>query len=189
MTIEELSARLESVEGDNRRMRRWGGALVVVLAAVAVMGQAFPGQTVTAKQLEIRDDSGNLRAALGIGENGAGNLWLYDSSDILRSQVGLSPVGESGLWLHDSDGMVRIQLVRTPATEFTGSQSELKLDDANGTCFLDGATLGASLSLRSSGGDEVFAFADPVHGLPALQMTDWRGKVRFLKRFKAPLPR
>ncbi len=140
MTIEDLSARLEKVERANRSMKRWGGGLLTLLVAGVAMAASFPGETVTAKRFEVRDDANNLRAVLGLGSNGTGNLWLYDNSGNLVSQLGTTSSGTPGLWMTDSSGVERLRLL------VTASNSSLRLFSSNGEQAAYLATQGGAYS-------------------------------------------
>ena len=59
-----LHDRLLALEHQNRRFKRFGAALLVVLALVVVMGQAAPKKTIEANEFTLKDESGNIRARL-----------------------------------------------------------------------------------------------------------------------------
>jgi len=111
MTIEDLSARLEKVERANRSMKRWGGGLLTLLVAGVAMAASFAGETVTAKAFEVRDDSGNVRAILGVDSEDRGGLWLYDDGGTLTGYFGSTQSGNAAMQLQDSGGSVRLRLL------------------------------------------------------------------------------
>ena len=76
---EALERRLEQLERDNRRLRRYTTTMLVVVAMVLGLGTALiwysvrsglPGSplTVSARQFVLRDSDGTMRGAWGLGE-------------------------------------------------------------------------------------------------------------------------
>jgi hypothetical protein len=76
---DRLVDRLVILEKQNRRFKQLGAALLVLLASLAVMGQAPSKKVVEANEFVLRDDAGKVRAKLLIDqpfEKSA--LLLYD---------------------------------------------------------------------------------------------------------------
>jgi hypothetical protein len=78
----------------------------------AVMGEPedkLPVEVLRAKRLEIVDDEGKFRAALGTDEKGIASLSLFDASGRLRSSLDAEeiPGHLSGLALYDTNGNLR----------------------------------------------------------------------------------
>jgi hypothetical protein len=80
-----LESRLSKIEQDNRRLKLTVGALLLVMAAVPLIGAVMPEQIpelITARRFEVIDENGTIRAVMnpeGIGysdENGTGRAEL-----------------------------------------------------------------------------------------------------------------
>ena len=71
-----------------------------------------PAEVLRAKRLEIVDDEGKVRAALGTDEKGVASLSIFDSSGRLRVTVDASAAPEKGggLSIHDTNGAVHVGL-------------------------------------------------------------------------------
>jgi hypothetical protein len=105
--------RLEQVERDNRRLRRNGVTMLVVLAMVLGLGAALvyysggmglPGapETVAATQFMLRDGKGVTRGAWGMTEDGSVRLVLSDASGRQRVRLSLLEDGSAGLSFADT---------------------------------------------------------------------------------------
>ncbi len=104
--------RLESVERENRRLKRAGVAALAVGAAVVLMGQAVPSQVaklVEAEQFVLRDRSGKARAWLNVAD-GAVNLALADKNERSRTLLYVMADGTNGLILATEDGKTRVEM-------------------------------------------------------------------------------
>ena len=88
--------RLEQLERDNRRLRRYTTLMLVVVAMVLGLGTALlwysvrsglPGspQTVSARQFVLRDGQGRVRGAWGLDDSGAVRLTLSDEGERQRN--------------------------------------------------------------------------------------------------------
>jgi hypothetical protein len=108
-----IAHRLDELERDNRRLRRYATSMLVIVAMVLGLGAALiwysvrsglPGSplTVSARQFVLRDASGNVRAALGLGEDSAVRLVLNDSNERQRVRLSLLGDGSAGLSFADS---------------------------------------------------------------------------------------
>jgi hypothetical protein len=105
--------RLDQLERDNRRLRRYVTAMLVVIAMVLGLGASLiwyssrsglPGspQTVAARQFVLRDANGKVRGALGLGDDGAVRLVLSDPNERQRVRLSLLEDGSAGLSFADS---------------------------------------------------------------------------------------
>jgi len=134
----DLSNRLGRLERQNRRMKLWGGALLVLwLAALAGLGslahrarprpgpvatealaiksqagnlQAWLGTRAGVPSLEFYDREGKVRTVLGLGQDGAPRLTLFDGQQRPRAELALGPGEEAGLSLVDQAGLLRAAL-------------------------------------------------------------------------------
>jgi len=100
--------RLEQLERDNRRLRRYTTTMLVVMAMVLGLGAALiwysvrsglPGSPliVSARQFVLRDNEGTTRGAWGLGEDGAVRLVLNDGEGRQRVRLSLLRDGSAGL--------------------------------------------------------------------------------------------
>jgi hypothetical protein len=105
--------RLEQLERDNRRLRRYTTTMLIVTAMVLGLGAALiwysvrsglPGSplTVSARQFVLRDSDGALRGAWGLGDDGAVRLVLNDREGRQRVRLSLLRDGSAGLSFADS---------------------------------------------------------------------------------------
>ena len=105
--------RLEQLERDNRRLRRFTTMTLVVTATVLGLGAALiwysvrsglPGSplTVSARQFLLRDTKGTIRGVWGLGEDGAVRLVLSDGGGRQRVRLSLLQDGSAGLSFADS---------------------------------------------------------------------------------------
>lgn len=105
--------RLDQLERDNRRLRRYTTTMLVVVAMVLGLGTALvwysvrsglPGSpvTVSARQFVLRDSDGNVRGVWGLDDSGAVRLSLSDAGERQRVRLSLLRDGSAGLSLADS---------------------------------------------------------------------------------------
>ena len=72
--------RLEKLERQNRRMKQAGAAVLVLAAAVLLMGQASPNRTVEANRFVLTDRSGNEQGVLMLKPSGPSFMLLDPNS-------------------------------------------------------------------------------------------------------------
>ena len=105
--------RLDQLERDNRRLRRYTTTMLLVVAMVLGLGAALiwfsvrsglPGSplTVSARQFVLRDTDGTLRGTWGLGDDGAVRLVLSDGDGRQRVRLSLLQDGSAGLSFADS---------------------------------------------------------------------------------------
>ena len=92
-----VDARLDKLEQDNRRLKLTVGALLLVLAAVPLIGAVMPEQVlnvVQARRVEVVDENGNLRTLMDgktiayLDENRVTRAQLYAAGFFLRDENG-----------------------------------------------------------------------------------------------------
>ncbi len=108
-TMETLARRLDRVERETRWLKQAGVAIIAVIAAVVLMGQATRNKTVKAEKFVVVDSSGNSRAVL---ENvvGQGASLVFRGTDGME-QIALQSFGDSrGFTLSDKSGNGRAAL-------------------------------------------------------------------------------
>jgi hypothetical protein len=101
--LRTIRERLGRVEKENRQLKRIGLALLSLVAAGLVMGQARPTPTLEATAFVVKDDRGVVRAKLFVDPVGqAPSLLLYDSAGVARLRLMQSGKGNSaGLILYN----------------------------------------------------------------------------------------
>ena len=98
-----LESRVSKVEQDNRRLKLTVGALLLVLAAVPLVGAVMPEQiqdTVQARAFVVHDENGTMRAMMH-----PTGIRYYDENGNYR--VGIS---DPGIFYLDENGNTRAQI-------------------------------------------------------------------------------
>ena len=81
MTEMELVQRLERLERDNRRLKRLGAAALTMAAALGAIYATRPApEKVTAREFDLVDSSGALRAQVGTTRDGGSQIILSAGS-------------------------------------------------------------------------------------------------------------
>ena len=102
-----ITARLDKVERENRRLKRAGTAGLVIAACIVVMGQAKPlPDVIEARSFVVKDSDGRPRIELGFRDNSSG-IMLKDSAGTTIVEMAL---------LHDA----------IPIVAFSDSQGKTK---------------------------------------------------------------
>jgi hypothetical protein len=112
ITVDILN-RLDELERDNRRLRRYSATMLLVVAMVLGLGAALvfysgraglPGSpnSISARQYTLRDSKGVTRGAWGLGEDGAVRFVLSDAGGRQRVRLSLLEDGSAGLSFADS---------------------------------------------------------------------------------------
>jgi hypothetical protein len=146
---DEVNARLERLESENRRLRCWLGAVAVgaIVPILLAASHEKGGKTVEATKIVLKDATGKVRAELGT-----------------------QPDGSAALALLDEEGATVVKLSgqnTAPILEMAGG--------AGGSVWLTSSTTGASLSLAKGNGE--LALATNASGQPSIKMQDRDGKV------------
>ena len=116
-----LMRRVERVERENQRLRRFVMMLAAGLAIVLALSAAmlvfsiggFPGrvaEVVEAKRFVLRDESGLARGAFELTADGGSELVLRDRDARERVRLALLPNGSPGLTFADREGRARAVL-------------------------------------------------------------------------------
>ena len=112
----ELRSRIEKLERENRLMKRFGGALLFVLAGVLLVAAAAPagkGKTVKASAFEVVDAEGKTRARLGMTDTGGVGLRLLNKQGTRRLQAEMEPSGAVGFTCFSNAGKPAVLLIRS----------------------------------------------------------------------------
>jgi len=151
-----LADRVDRLEAENRRLRRWGGAALVLALAVAALGQSAPhGTTVEAQQFVLKDAAGKVRVVQGMIE-GASDLSFFDEKGRNRLSLQVMPDGTPRVSLRHADMKSGAKVLL-----LENGQTALQFFDATGQ-----PRLVASLA---------------ADGAPFLQLRDETGKPLFQK--------
>jgi len=81
MDIQDVSARLERLETENRRMKKLGLVVLIFASVFFVSGQAKTNKVVEANEFRLLDIDGRIRAKLMTNDIGQTSLTLTDSTD------------------------------------------------------------------------------------------------------------
>jgi hypothetical protein len=119
-----LLDRIDRIERENRRLRRFGittllGMAIMLGITLAVFiysgsfGVGVP-ENIAARQFTIRDGKGTSRGSWGVAEDGTVRFLLSDLSGRPRVRVSLLPDGSSGVSLADSGDRKLIVLGALP---------------------------------------------------------------------------
>ena len=120
-----LLRRVEHIERENQRLRRFMMMLAAGLAIVLALSAAmlvfsiagFPGgvaEVVEAERFVLRDQSGLARGSLELTEEGGTELVLRDRDARERVRLALLPNGSPGLTFADREGRARAVLGLLP---------------------------------------------------------------------------
>lgn len=145
--FEDVEVRLLRLEGQIRRIKRVGGVVLAIAAAILVMGQTPSKKIVEANEFVLRDESGNIRARLFMTAKSATTGKELLGIDDLRP-VTIPP--EPTLALYDDKEQVKAM--------FNGGN--ISFLDSQG--HLSGELMGGILSLAGNG-DSSFALLTPYN--------------------------
>lgn len=114
-----LSARMERIERQNRRLRWALGGLVVISAAGGVSLSGFDvvsqGRTVSAERFELRRANGTLAGVFGTTATGAVSLVLIDGQKRVRATIGVNDQNNPAIVLISPGGQQRVTLADSPS--------------------------------------------------------------------------
>jgi hypothetical protein len=174
--LERIISRLERVETENRRLKRVGLSVLVVVGPFLFMGQTRTPKTVEAAQFIVKDTSGKVRGALGTFE-GLTQLSLYGPEGAQGTHssapsvlVGNGPQGPY-LTFTDANGKTRLNLIMendAPGLVLYNRSAE-EVASINASGDVGDLHLG-----RVNGSEHLEATVVPDHG-PYLVLTDEAG--------------
>jgi len=115
-SLDLLSDAVRRLERENLRLKRIGITLLVVIAAILVMGQSPSTRTVEAESFILKGSDGNVRARLGT-KDGSTEFVFYNDAGQSRVAIKSDADGE-GLEMRDDSGellaTVGVALQKTP---------------------------------------------------------------------------
>lgn len=122
----QLVRRIESIEKENRRLKRLSQMTLVVTAVLLGIGAALvwtaarhgmPGfvpQVVESREFVLRDREGHVRGVWGQDEQGSIRFVLQEAGSQTSIKLNLLPDGSSGLTFADSTGNARLIVAVLP---------------------------------------------------------------------------
>lgn len=148
--------RLTRLECDNRRIKRYGALVVLLMAAVALIGQVSKDRVVQAQQFILLDATGTVRAGLD-ATDGYPALRLTDRNGKTRASLAVledgTPVlalidagGLAGAWLHAKEGAPILQLQDSSGTK---AEVGLHADGTPGLTLSERGQKRAALSIHN----------------------------------------
>ena len=165
--MDSLAQRIELLEQQNQRLKRAVAAIIIVIGAVVLMGQAVPKTaTVEAQKFVLKDKHGKLRAVLGEGADNEIGLIVYDGKQRPRATVAMDDNDLPMMRLLDDGGRERVVLDTTAGMRVEGHGPRVILGVQFGnepTLQLidkDGWTR-ATLTLTNTGTTPILKFLDP----------------------------
>ena len=176
-----LIQRIDTLEADNRKLRRHGTVLLIVTAALLGVGAALvvtaarrgmPGfvpDVVEAHEFVLRDKQGRVRGAWGQDDQGAIRLVLQDHRNRTSIKLNLLDDGSSGLTFSDSVGTARMVLAVLP-----DQTVNVVLGDNRGvarTVLGLNADGGSTLVFADGGGTTKSGIGVDARGRPMLSMS------------------
>ena len=106
--IQTLTARLEQLEVQNRRLKRWGLVAGGALCTLAMFGAAAPlCDIVTGERLVIRDSSGRARVGIDAYHTETPGLTMHDKSGRERAKLSIDEKGDATLSFTDEKGAAK----------------------------------------------------------------------------------
>ncbi len=104
--VQSVNDRLERLEKENRRLKKWGGIAAGAFVALGLFGFAGPVvcDIVTGERLVIRDGAGRQRAGFDAYHNEAPGLTLHDANGRQRAKLSLDAKGDVSLSFTDEKG-------------------------------------------------------------------------------------
>jgi hypothetical protein len=127
--IQAVVGRLEHVERENHRLKRWGAVALIGIVAMVLMGQAVPGsRTVEAEQFVLKDASGKTRGTMATRADGTPRLEFLEEDGKPRVVLAVWPNGSASLGLSEKERMGGAMLATLP-----DGSTMLRLYDKNAT--------------------------------------------------------
>ena len=77
---QDLARRMEKLEQENRRLKRWGGAAIAVVGVIGLTSMALPSvcKTVWAERFVLKDSAGSGRMTIDAYRSGAPVITAQD---------------------------------------------------------------------------------------------------------------
>jgi hypothetical protein len=158
-----IAALIAGALGGAASARMWPAA-----AAAAAADQQLL-TSISAKQFEVMDEQGNVRAKLNVSGEGMSHLGLYDQQGVERAALVVTRDGATMVALSGDDGKPRLALnvaTRDGPAAFAllnpdgSSAAELAMDKDKRSLTLAGAKGDARVRLQTAGGESALTIYD-----------------------------
>ncbi len=173
-TIEAVSARLDGLERENRRLHWIAGGLLLALLAMgasAIFGRDRGGRTLEVQKLVIRDKEGRVRGSFGVDRTGLPALKIVDRRGNEQIELGVPSEDTSSLTFYDR-GTARIML----DTSIEGTTSLRFFDQAQMVQSAVVIKPNGAAELSMGHGKRAKTLAFPPDGQPVVITTDAHGR-------------
>jgi hypothetical protein len=170
--IQALRKRLDQLEHDHKRLRRFGLLAFLGLVVTLLMGQSGRNvvpEVIEAQRFVVKDATGKSVAALGTDRDGAPLLVLMNSDGRLAATLDVTAQKKPTLTLYDRNSKGRLIL----AVDSDGSPA-LAMNDKNGT-----PRIGLAVATQGSGGLVLYGDRNAARASLGLG-TDWSPYLVFL---------
>ncbi len=130
-SLGELVSDIRALQQENRRLRR-SGFVVVVLLSIFFLSAAWPGdqaKTVESEQFVLRTSKGAVSAKLYTAEDGFPKLDFYDESGRVRIELGLGMDGQGGHGLMICEANKEGGAIVLDVSRFGSSNLEVRAQD------------------------------------------------------------
>lgn len=154
MTDSELLKRLEKLERDNRRLKRFGLAALALVAGLGLVAAARPvPKVIKAHEFEVVNSAGTVRIRMGVSPKvQAASITLFDAAGKLRSDFDATDTF-SGLFLYGHQRRLAVAIAHAAHNwvhqagqhqlKDTGSHSDILLGQSTST-GIGGISIGIS---------------------------------------------
>jgi hypothetical protein len=176
----ELVARIERLEKQNRWQKKISVLLSICICAFLLMAQASRNEVVRASRFDVIDSEGRTRMQLGVDDRTGPSLILLDEAGSLRAAM--STLGGSLLMLYDRTGKVRAQI---SATDDSAGITIIGKGMSGGTIISEDR-LGPALILTDETGKGRATIN--LKGTPNLSLLDVNGKAQLAASLTASGP-
>jgi hypothetical protein len=173
-----LLERMDRIERENRRLRRFGNMMIVAVAVVVGLAAAvfwYTGrfgvagavpQNIVARQFTLRNGDGTTRGTWGVADDGTVRLVLSDGTGRARVRLSLLADGSAGLSFADTADHKLVVLGSLP-------------DQTSSFVISNGAGVPRAVLGISGAGAANLVFADPNGATKTSMGVDARGRGAF----------
>lgn len=179
----ELAQRLERLERDNRRLKRFGAAALVLAAALGLMAATRPvPQKITAHEFDVVDGAGRVRIVMKVHEDsfekGEADITLSDGRGVSRVSITASRLGLGEIGLPGSKGLGGVTIEGPPSQQARDMLSHVVRGFPAGGIYLSGVKSLQDIGkpgIPLMGGPGIALTVSPK-GSPKITLADGKGK-------------
>jgi hypothetical protein len=115
MAEKELVERLEKLERDNRRLKGFAVAALILAAALGAIYATRPvPDVIKAHEFDVVDRAGNVRAEMRMNPAGEPDFAIFDQGGRLRGSLYVDAGGSSQVALYGKGGNVALRMSANP---------------------------------------------------------------------------